>query len=251
MVKRFLLFIISICSYQLISSGYFIGAYANPYNVLNPIFNQSMPIEKALLEIVVPKKLLSAISTPELAQSQILFNISVFGKPIFGDVPDKTYNLVFHNQVRDWLPQKPVDFNKHSLMGIFEQIGATVQGVSSPIALDSLREENVHVHDNGEFYSPNNARFKIEPGAKIASFWSVVVAPDDKSNILVSLSIVVDDENFADKLGEILLSCGINSINDILSSKGLIEGMLLQSHGNNLETQAFLRSLDSLDVLAA
>ena len=249
MNENFLLSILLSFSILSVRANYFIGAYATPYNVLNPIIQESLHIDRQEFEKLLPGNLFAALTREGLVDKNLSLSISIFGKPIFGDVADRTFNLVFHNQVREWLPGKPTDFNVNALIGIFDPKGITDKNVSQPASFNALRQENVHVHDGGEYYSPNNIRFKLEDGSAVGSFWSVVVLPD-KNNVLISLNIIIDNHEFEGALAGILGQAPIVNAAGIIALVKDIKGALAAHVRSDADQIAFLSPLTTFDKLS-
>jgi hypothetical protein len=249
MNKKFFLSILLGFSILSVRANYFIGAYAAPYNVLNPIIQESLHIDRQEFEKLLPGDLFAALTRQGLVDKNLSLSISILGKPLFGDVADRTFNLVFHNQVREWLPGKPKDFNVNTLIGIFDPKGITDRNVSQPASFNALRQENVHVHDGGEFYSPNNIRFKLEDGKALGSFWSVVVSPD-KKNVLISLNIIIDNQEFEGALAGILGQAPIVNAAGIVALMKDIKGALAAHVRSDVDQIAFLSPLTTFDQLS-
>ena len=201
-----------------IISGQFIGSYATPYNFLLPIYKQELNIK---LGSIIPESLLTALAnkleidiqdlTVEeqrwLIDEQIsnleeaTFLVSIRGEPIDGPVASKIYNICFHDQVKSWNIGKP-DFNPLEFsipvdMGLFEPNGVQ-QDVSNPIAFNSFNPEQVSIHGDGVYYSPNNAAFRISD-RQIASFWTSAVAADHKK-IIVTFDIIINNPELQELL---------------------------------------------------
>lgn len=89
-------------------------------------------------------------------------------------------NLVHHA----WCYPEPVygaKVHANYPMGLFTYPTANIQPLSAKgfIPLQTLQPLRVSVHSQlgGMCCSPNNARFSVTPGSKVAWFWSVCVAP--------------------------------------------------------------------------
>jgi hypothetical protein len=151
------------------------------------------------------------------------------------DAQDRTYNLVNHGFLAVDYPGDVKTFQKNVAMGIFWGSGIEVAG-SSPIAIDALGEQDVHFHD-GAYCSPNDARFKVSAGRKLATFWSVAISPD-KRRVAITYHLLVQDAaldaNISGVLGNddfdmVLVFLG--SLSDILDSeedKGTLTGFCTQ-----------------------
>ena len=209
---------------KIVISGQFIGSYATPYNFLVPIYRQEL---NSKLGSIIPESLLTALANKleidiqdlTVAEQRWLideqisngyleeatFLVSIRGEPIDGAVASKIYNICFHDQVKSWNIGKP-DFNPLEFsipvdMGLFEPNGVQ-QNVSNPIAFNSFNPEQVSIHDNGVYYSPNNAAFRVSD-RQIASFWTSAVAADHKK-IIVTFDIIINNPELQEILSTII-----------------------------------------------
>ncbi len=193
--------------------GMFIGQYATPYNVLNPILTQeyatSWPIvsELGFLKPATVAQLNDALANDCMT---LTLGVGVYGQPLDGAAPDKTLNLVYHNLIRDCLMStegfNPLDFSVNAPIGIFEPNGITNTD-SHSATIGALAPEAVIIHGDGtpegegQLYSPNNVRFKIDDERQVASFWSVAVAPDNQHAAL-NFNFIIFNQALADLLGQ-------------------------------------------------
>ena len=191
----------------------FIGQYATPYNVLNPILTQeyttSWPVVSGQ-SFLKPETLAQLNNALGNSCMTLTLGVGVYGQPLEVDVPDKTFNVVYHNLVRDWLIStegfNPLEFSVNAQIGIFEPNGITNQ-IACGATVGTLNAESVSIHGDGTpensgiFYSPNNVRFKINDERKVASFWSVAVSPD-KQHAAINFNLIILDEPVAQQIAE-------------------------------------------------
>jgi len=105
-----------------------------------------------------------------------------------------SFNIMYHPALSYWMRNPGLaanngfptnNFNIATPMGIFDVNG--VQGQS--ISVDSLKPASVSFHNA---FSPNNARFVIDPQNAVASFWSAAVmnTPTQKK-ITITFNIIL------------------------------------------------------------
>jgi hypothetical protein len=191
----------------------FIGQYSTPYNALTPILKQEYATcwpdvsSQNFLKPVTVVQLNDALSNDCMA---LILGVGIFGQPVEADAPDKTFNVVYHNLIRDWLIStedfNPLEFNVNSQIGIFEPNGIT-NADSNSATIGALTSEAVSIHGDGtpegegQLYSPNNVRFKIDDERQVASFWSVAVAPDNQ-NAALNFNFIIFNQALANLLGQ-------------------------------------------------
>ena len=208
---------------KIVFAGQFIGSYATPYNILVPIYRQEL---NSKLGFIIPESLLTALANKleiniqdlTVEQQRLLideqisnleeatFLVSIRGEPLDGAVESKIYNICFHDQVKSWNIGKPdfnpLEFNIPADMGLFEPNGVVQQDVSNPIAFNSFNQEQVSIHGDGVYYSPNNAAFRISD-RQVASFWTSAVAADHKK-IIVTFDIIINNPELQEILSTII-----------------------------------------------
>lgn len=106
----------------------------------------------------------------DIADSNLEVYLDIWGPFISGDLPAETINnIAFHEILSKWTRiSRP---NLNILGGLFEPSGVTIAGVRDSIPEGTLGEFNVNYHD--DCWSPNNARFKLNDGRNIVSFWLI------------------------------------------------------------------------------
>ena len=57
------------------------------------------------------------------------------------------------------------------------------------------------IKGEGQLYSPNNVRFKIDDERQVVSFWSVAVSTDNK-NAALNFNLIILNQALADLLGQ-------------------------------------------------
>lgn len=57
------------------------------------------------------------------------------------------------------------------------------------------------IKGEGQLYSPNNVRFKIDDKRQVVSFWSVAVSPDNQ-NAALNFNLIILNQALADLLGQ-------------------------------------------------
>ena len=85
----------------------------------------------------------------------------------------KGYNIVFHRLVGQYWLKHDKFFQRFIDVGMFENRGVA----PVDLAVNEFKAVDVNYHPPRD-YSPDNARFTIEPNRALASFWIAGVAPD-------------------------------------------------------------------------
>ncbi len=117
---------------------------------------------------------------------------------------DSVYNIAYHPTVKGWFKKNPaIDSHNFSVpiaMGIFEPQGVAHVNSAEGIAFNGLSAQQVIIHPGVQYgttvvdaYSPNNARFQINPKNKISSFWTMAISPDKKQIYTAYVILVQDD----------------------------------------------------------
>jgi len=110
-----------------------------------------------------------------------------------------SFNIAYHPVLSNWLRKPTIaandgfplkEFKAAIPMGIFGLNG--IQGLS--MAANSLTPTNVHFHNA---FSPNNARFRIDPQNAAASFWSAAIAPNNKAAVITFNIMLYQDHGVA------------------------------------------------------
>ncbi len=120
------------------------------------------------------------------------------------DPIDKTYNMLFHGFLAPVFDVIKT-FQSDVLMGVFQRDGVTNSG---SIAFDNLTKQDVHFH---EADSPDNAKFKVDDGRKVSTFWSAAISPDAgdvkqgtakhlEKRVIVTYHLLINDKDLEAKL---------------------------------------------------
>lgn len=192
MIKKILILIITI----LYVESMFIGKYGTTYNQLNPLFSFTTEINLEFLDMLLGHRLSREVRGSLSSLDKALdIGLGIYGLPMQGLSADKTFNVVYHNKVRDWLIQAgysidPREFNVNARIGIFEPNGIST-AVDRSAQVGRLSLESVSIHGDGNpanrgiYYSPDNVRFKISDDRQVASFWSLATLPDDSKKVVI------------------------------------------------------------------
>ncbi|MDR3646959.1 MAG: hypothetical protein P4L22_05470 [Candidatus Babeliales bacterium] len=245
------LFFILVCSTA--QGNYFLGEYGTPYNILNEIHSKPDLTSQDIidfapnsLKIALSKELGVAVTELKAKLNSISasYYFSIFGEPVFGPVPSKTYNIAFHNEVRDWFtgtPKfNPKEFIVDIRMGLFKPIN--VKQPSSPIAFNKFNPESVSIHSAGLDYSPNNVRFLLEPGKKVGTFWAAAISPDKKKAI-ITFNIIIDNKTIENAISKFLNSYFIATKTGKIPLANLIQGIKTLSTKFDPATNATLLNI--------
>lgn len=223
-------------------NSYFIGKYASPYNVLNTLYSKTISISSEELNKLVTANILKDLELNPDNKPNISLTYSIFGSPIFEPVPEKIFNISYHNEVRDWLIGQecfnPLEFNLPIKMGIFKANGV-INSPKNSASIDKLNPESVHIHDAGEAYSPNNVKFKILDDREIASFWSVAISPD-KQNIALNFNLIILNPVVEDLFSELFLNNSLSEATRMLHDLVIDNADLLEADKDSL--------VDSLNI---
>jgi hypothetical protein len=146
---------------------------------------------------------------------------------LHGGKTERVNNLVFHG----WAAkiEGKDRFNANVAVGIFMPKGVKA-APSESAAFGSMKGESVNPHDPLDL-SPNNVRFEIEQGRKVATFWSV---GQHKDAATVTFHVIINDETtlallnvcISKALTQVeLLEC-MHNIPDLKEAGKVIEGLL-------------------------
>jgi hypothetical protein len=240
----------------------FIGKYGTPYNVLNPVFTREYATRWPIVSNFLNPETASQLSRVlGIDRINLTLNVGIYGQPLMAKVPDKTFNVACHNLVRDWLITtrgfNPLEFSVKAQIGIFEPNGIT-SAVSNGAAFGALRPEAVIIHGDGkpkvegqtpkaegQLYSPNNVRFKIDDDRQVASFWSIAVSPNNQ-NAALNFNLIILDEVLSARVAEVILTN-----NDDLGSEEFLTKISMLHHYLGQLSQPDQDCLqNSLDLIA-
>ena len=219
-----------------------IGIYNGAgYNFLKDM--QENAGDKKLSIHSLPKEMVALLP----AGAQIKNYLIVLGSPESKPAA-ALYNIAYHPTVRGWLEHNPaINLHNFSLpvaMGIFHPQGVTHVNLAEGIAFNGLSEQQVIIHPGAEVapgyiadaYSPNNARFQIDPKNSVSSFWTMAISPDKKQVYTAYVILVQNDllekeieENRVLGLDQVFLKAIQSKHNDPLGKKILKEAYALVS----------------------
>ena len=222
--------------------GIQIGIYSGAgYNFLKDLRENSG--DKKLSVNSLPKELITLIP----AGAEIKNYLILLGSPE-SKAAESVYNIAYHPTVRGWLEHNPaVNLHNFSLpvaMGIFHPQGVAHVNSAEGIAFNRLSDQQVIIHPGAEVapgyiadaYSPNNARFQIDPKNTVSNFWTMAVSPDKKQVYTAYVILVQNDllekeiEENRDLGLDQVFSKAINSKHsDSLAKKILKEALVVAS----------------------
>lgn len=179
--------ITSHCIFEVLDVVPTFGVYGPGYpfrNRLSLIEMDPKMLDKA------PAKITKSLNDNRIPSSTIYFFTMIAG---YKEFAGNTLNMIFHpllGRNRNW---KGGNFNENVLMGLFDINGIQPQDLS----VDSLSEISVHYHDR--HFSPNNARFTVNTGRNLATFWTVGI-PKNPKFIAVTYHLLVNKKDLSDRL---------------------------------------------------
>lgn len=202
------LFVMAICfmSLKLNLESTQLGHYRPAgYNFLG-IIDEEQILDRDLLLANMPVALNSAYQAQGVNFSTVQIDtaeIKLWG-PVMDpdDAPaDRVYNVVFHPDVQRWRSSDG-DFNTNLLAGLFAPNGVVQAAKGEAIPFNTFGMVNVNKHDR-IYYSPDNARFQLEPGRRIITFWTAVLS-EDKTKTAIAFNIIVDEQALSEEIGAIV-----------------------------------------------
>ncbi len=205
------------------ASAPLIGQYGAPYNLASPLLlieNNEQALDN------VPSTIMNVISEKTKSITPSIDFFTIIWSPVEKKPQNSTYNIIFHQVVRNWLRQEGStpdlhNFNVGIEMGLFEPQGVRARS----IALNNVKKESVHIHPSGnlEAFSPNNAQFEVVPQQKIVSFWTVAFSPDN-SRVMIVFNVFVVDPALGARIDE-----NINKSNNLQTLRENLSSLALDS----------------------
>lgn len=130
-------------------------------------------------------------------------DIKIWGPVIDSDEApaNRVYNVVFHPDVQRWRLSDN-DFNTNLMVGLFAPNGVVQAGGDEAIPFNTFGMVNVNKHDQ-IYYSPDNARFQLEPGRHIVSFWTAALS-EDKTKTVIAFNVIIDQQMLNDQMSNIV-----------------------------------------------
>ena len=167
------------------------------------IYGDNYPMRQSLMSVEMGQKLLIKYAPPKLAtellnypQAEKNFCIAIYGAIPGGDLYADN-NILFHGFLGYCIAFKGKVVQRNLKMGVFGADGITQSTKSASMPFDNLEVRDVHYH--GGLWSPNNAHISMIKGEKIASFWTVVLSPDEK-RMAVTYNVLINDGDLEFKI---------------------------------------------------
>lgn len=192
-----------------------------------------MQLDPSVAKKALPTSVRTALETLSKKSIDMLdisqCEVQIVGPGQTSDTRGKECNVIFHGFGQATLQKKFFSINLP--MGIFDP-RAIGRATSSPIAINSLKAEQVVTHASGPdnqdtAYSPNNARFLVEKNNDFASGWTVAYLQEQQT-ASVTFVLLCTNKNSYDAITTIAQTS--NTVRELLNN---LAAYALQTSANS------------------
>lgn len=195
---------VTLSSYPIV--GKYLGDTGYPMASMNVVIDNNM-VDSALLNHV-PANILNVIPGGYHTDfyTEILNWNPVETDPV-GTIfsgKNQQFNLVLHGTMMDWFADKYSSFN-FATQSISENLNLGIfnfDGISKVDQLGNSRLVSQSVNPHNDHLSPDNARFTVQHGRNLITWWSVATS-DVKRRAIITYHVLINQEAYPDLVANI------------------------------------------------